>query len=108
MSSTSQVSVVPGAKITRLKPISTLPHSPNWDSLQVCEFLAPSILAYCSNQSIFFLQLDLDPTPSLRLAHVHTLTRVKNTRCLALTLFGKDDDTLFAAVSLKTHLLVIV
>ena len=89
-----------------------MPHSPNWDSLQVCDFLAPSTLAYCSNQSIFFLQLLgdlLDPSPCLRLAHVHTLTRVKHTRCLALALFRlNDDDTLFAAVSLKTHLLVVV
>ena len=100
--------MVTGAKKTMLKPISTLPHSPNWDSLQVCDFLAPSILAYCSNQSIFFLHLDLDPSPSLRLFHVHTLTRVKHTRCLALALFRTDDETLYAAVSLKTHLLVVI
>ena len=92
-------------------PISTLPHSPNWDSLQVCDFLGPSTLAYCSNQSIYFLHLDPSPNPSLRLTHQHTLTRVKHTRCLALTLFrmkNNDNDTLYVAVSLKTHLLVLL
>ncbi len=41
----------------KLRPVATIPHSPNWDSIQVMDYLDP-YLAYCSNEQIFVLERD--------------------------------------------------
>lgn len=84
---------------THTLPLRILPHSPNWDSLQVA-CLHNNLLAYCSNEQIFLIEIN----QGIRvLPHILTLNKVKKTRCMAVCLVRNS----YCVIALKSHLIAI-
>lgn len=79
-----------------------LPHSPNWDSIQVADYIEP-YLGYVSNEQIVIINID-----QRKVEEIFRFNKIRKSRCTGLKMIqNKQKDTIQCWVIMQDYMILV-